>query len=140
MNPEQLHDSQYLRILWDGKARIIGIDWKETTADMTSEAFKADLMLFATHVEMKKAPSILVDVGNFRHKMEPEMQRWRVKNISARYSAAGVQRFAFLFPLGAQIPPMMNQSSTEETFLTHAFDDIQQAEDWLTGASGRTNG
>lgn len=139
MKPEQLHDGPYLRIVWDEKTRIIGIEWKEATSTMTSEEFKADLMLFATHVELKKALSILVDVSKFRHKMQPEVQQWRVKNISARYAAAGVQRFAFLFPAGAQIPPMMNQSSPEEIFLTRAFDNIQQAEDWLTGASGRTN-
>ena len=140
MKPEQLHDGRCLRILWDEKTRIIGIEWKEATSTMTSEEFKADLMLFATHVEMKKASSILVDVSRFRHKMDPEVQAWRVKNISTRYSAAGVQRFAFLFPQGAQIPPTMNQSPPEETFLTRAFDDIQQAKDWLTGASGRRNG
>ena len=140
MKPDQLHDGQYLRILWDEKTRIIGIEWKEATSTMSSEEFKADLMLFASHVEKKKAPSILVDVSKFRHKMEPEVQKWRVKNISTRYSAAGVKRFAFLFPPGAQIPPMMNQSSPEETFLTRAFNDIQKAEDWLAGASGRRNG
>lgn len=132
MQPEQLHEGRFLRILWDEKTRIIGIDWKEATSMMTSDEFKADLMLFATHVEMKKAGGILVDVSKFRHKMEPDVQQWRVKNISTRYSAAGVRRFAFLFPSGAQIPPMMNQSSPEEKFLTGAFDDDQKAEAWLT--------
>ena len=132
MKPELLDDGQYLRILWHEKTRIIGIEWKDATSTMTSEEFKADLMLFASHVEMKKAPSILVDVCKFRHKMGPEVQDWRLKNISTRYSAAGVKRFAFLFPHGAQIPPMMNQSSPEKNFLTRAFDGRQQAEAWLT--------
>jgi hypothetical protein len=131
MSSEQLHDGQYLRILWDEKTRIIGIEWKETPSTMTSEEFKVDLMLFATHVEKKRAPSILVDVSKFRHKMEPQAQKWRVQNISTRYSTAGVKRFAFLFPPGAQIPPMMNQSAPGEKFLTRAFDDVQQAEAWL---------
>ena len=131
MHPEQLYEGRYLRILWDEKSRIIAIDWKEATSTMTSEEFKADLTLFATHVESKKAAGILVDVSKFRHKMEPEVQPWRVKNISPHYSAAGVKRFAFLFPAGAQIPPMMNQSSPEEKYLTRAFDDVQKAEAWL---------
>src|SRR5262249_34880963 len=97
MNSEQLHDGPYLRILWQEGARIIGIEWKETTATMTTEEFKADLALFATHVEWKKAPSILVDVRNFRHRVQPEMQQCRVQDISTRYNSAGVQRFAFLF-------------------------------------------
>ncbi len=140
MQPELLHEGRFLRILWDEKTRIIGIDWKEATSMMTSDEFKADLMLFATHVEMKKAGGILVDVSKFRHKMEPEVQQWRVKNISTRYSAAGVKRFAFLFPMGPQIPPTMNQSSPEEKFLTRSFDNFQTAEDWLTEPSGRVVG
>ncbi len=131
MEPEQLYEGRYLRILWDEKSRTIAIDWKEATSTMTSEEFKADLTLFATQVESKKAAGILVDVSKFRHKMEPEVQPWRVKNISPRYSAAGVKRFAFLFPAGTQIPLMMNQSSPEEKYLTRAFDDVQKAEAWL---------
>src|SRR5262249_54865587 len=120
------------RILWDEKTRIISIDWKETTSAMTSEEFKTDLMLFATHVEMKKALGIMVDVIKFRHKMQPDVQEWRVKNISTRYAAAGVRRFAFLFAAGVQIPPMMNQSAPQEQFLTRAFDDVGRAVSWLT--------
>ena len=140
MAPEHLHEGRYLWILWDEQSRIIGIDWKETTAAMSSEEFKADLMLFAAHVEMKRAPSILVDVSKFRHKMNPDVQDWRVRNISTRYGKAGVKRFAFLFPPGARIPPMMNHSSPGETFQTRAFDDIQEAEIWLTGTPQREAG
>ncbi len=132
MKPQQLHESRYLRILWNEKLRIIGIDWKESTAAMSSEEFKSELQLFATQVEMKKASGILVDVSKFRHKIDPEVQEWRLKNISTRYGRAGVQRFAFLFPERAQIPPMMNHSSPGETFETRAFDEFQRAEDWLT--------
>ena len=132
MTPELLHEGPYLRILWDEKSRIIAIEWKESTSAMTTEEFKTDLMLFATHVELKKARSILVDVSKFRHQMQPEVQQWRVQNISTRYAAAGVGRFAFLFPPGAQIPPMMNQSAPTERFMTRAFNDVKQAENWVT--------
>src|SRR5215467_1809660 len=131
MNSELLHEGPYLRILWDEKTRIIGIDWKETTSAMTSEEFKADLMLFATHVETKRALGILVDVTKFQHKMQPEVQEWRVRNISTRYARAGVRHFAFLFPPGAQIPAMMNQSAPRERFLTRAFDNFERAWNWL---------
>jgi len=127
-----LYDGPYLRILWDFESKIIGVEWKETTSAMTSEEFKTDLMLFATHVEMRKAPSILVDVSKFRYRMQPDVQEWRLRNISPRYSAAGVRRFAFLFPQGAQIPAMMNQSAPTEKFLTRAFVDAEAAERWLT--------
>ena len=139
MQSTQLHDDDFFKVLWDEKARIIGIDWKEATSAMTDEQFKAALTLFAGHVEHKKARGILVDVSRFRHKPGPDVQPWRVKNISNRYSAAGVGRFAFLFPESVQVPPTM-QSSPGETFLTQAFNNREQAIAWLTApmqATGR---
>jgi hypothetical protein len=103
---------------------------------MTGEKFKEDLTLFADHVEAKGARGILVDVARFRHKPGPDMQEWRAKNISPRYYAAGVRRFAFLFPEGAPIPPMMNQSAPGESFATRAFNSEAEAVHWLSGAGG----
>ena len=127
----QLHEDKFFKVFWDESTRIIGIDWKEATSAMTDEEFKTELTLFAGLVEEKKARGILVDIKSFRHRPGPDVQPWRVKNISNRYYAAGVARFAFLFPEGAQIPPMMNQSSPGESFLTQAFTSRKQALAWL---------
>jgi len=133
MQTTQLHEDKFFKVLWDERNRIMSIDWKEATSSMTDEEFRAALTLFAGYVEQKKAGGILVDVSRFRHKPGPDVQPWRVKNISNRYSASGVGRFAFLFPERTQIPPMMKQSAPGENFLTGAFDDVQKAEAWLTG-------
>jgi hypothetical protein len=127
-----LHDNTFLKILWNDKTRVIGIDWKEATSSMTDDDFKAELERFAGFVEANKAHGILVDVARFRHKNGPGVQEWRVKNISTRYSAAGVKRFAFLLPADASVPPMMNQSSPGEGFLTRGFNSADQAMAWLT--------
>jgi hypothetical protein len=127
-----LHDSRFLKILWDAGTRIIGIEWKESTAAMTDEDFKAVLETFAGHVEAQRARGILVDVARFQHTMGPGVEEWRVKNISNRYSAAGIQRFAFLFPEGASIPPTMNQSAPGEGFATRAFHSAEEATLWLS--------
>ena len=132
MQTTQLYEDKFFKIFWDEHTRIIGIDWKEGTSSMTDEEFKAELTLFAGHVEHKRARGILVVVSGFRHKPGPEVLPWRVKNISNRYAAAGVKRQAFLFPKGAQLPPM--RSSPEEKFLTETFDDVQKAEAWLTAS------
>jgi hypothetical protein len=92
-----------------------------------------ELTMFASHVEELKARGILVDVSRFHHKMAPEVQQWRVKNISNRYNGAGVKRFAFLFPNGADVPSMTNQSSSGEDFLTEAFTSRDEALAWLQG-------
>src|SRR5215467_12855214 len=132
MQTTKIHDDAFLEILWDEKAMVIGIDWKDATSSMSDEDFKAELQRFAGFVEAKKASGILVDVAHFRHKMGQGVQEWRVKNISPRYSAAGVRRFAFLFPKEAPVPPMMNQSSPGEDFLTRGFNGAEQAIAWLT--------
>lgn len=133
MQTTQLHEDKFFNVFWDESTRIIAIDWKEATSSMTDDEFKAELTLFAGLVEQKNARGILVDVSRFRHKPGPEVQPWRVKNISNRYAAAGVKRQAFLFPKGAQAPPM--RSSPEEKFLTETFDDAQKAETWLTATT-----
>ena len=98
LEAKQLYDGPFLTVLWDTPRRIIGIRWKPSTAQMTDEDLKAVLTLFAGKVEEMAAHGVLVDVADFHHKMRPGMQEWRVKNISNRYPAAGVRRFAFLFP------------------------------------------
>ena len=135
MQTTQLHEDKFFKVFWDESARTIGVDWKEATSSMTDEEFKAELTLFAGYVEQKKARGILVDVSRFQHKPGPDVQPWRVKNISNRYSAAGVKREAFLFPKGAQIPPTMNQSAPGEEFLTLGFDNHDEAIAWLTATT-----
>jgi hypothetical protein len=132
MRPTQVHEDEFLRILWDETRRIISIDWKESTSVMTDDEFKTELTVFAQHVEEKKAPRILIDVSAFRHSMGDDVQQWRLKNISTRYNAAGVRRFAFLFAPHSQVTPG-NQSSEGERFLTQEFDNHEQAVAWLTG-------
>ena len=133
MKPQQLHENNFHNILWDDQSRVIRLDWKEETASMTGEDFKKELTLFADHVEAKKAHGILVDVAQFRHKPGPDIEEWRLKNISGRYDAAGVRRFAFLFPESVATPPAM-KSSPAEKFETRAFNNVEEALAWLKGA------
>jgi hypothetical protein len=132
LEAKQLYEGQFLTILWDTPRRIIGIRWKPATAKMTDEDFKGALTLFADHVERMGARGILVDVAGFHHRIGPGVQEWRVKNISSGYTAAGVRRFAFLFPPDAEVPPMMNHSAVGESFLTRAFTSQEEAVAWLT--------
>ena len=134
MQPAQLHEDEFLRIFWDKQTGIIGIDWMEATSEMTDEDFKTELTLFAKQVEDKRAPRILIDVSKFRHRPGAEIGEWRLKNISTRYNAAGVQRFAFLFSKDSQIPPMASQPVEGELFLTQSFNSWEQATAWLTAS------
>ena len=53
MQGTQIHDGKFFNILWDAESHIIGIDWKESTAEMSEEDFKADLTTFAGYVEQR---------------------------------------------------------------------------------------
>ena len=134
MKTQQLHQNTFHDILWDDQSRVIRLDWKEGTSSMAGEDFKKELTLFADHVEAKKAHGILVDVSQFRHKPGPDIEEWRLKNISGRYEAAGVRRFAFLFPESVATPPAM-KSSPHEKFETQAFNRAEEALGWLKGAA-----
>ena len=133
MKTQQLHEDNFAKILWDDQSRVIRIDWKEATSSMTDAEFKKELSLFADHAEVKKAHGILVDVAGFRHKPGPEIQEWRIKNISGRYYAAGVRGFAFLFPESVATPPPM-KSSPGEKFETRVFNAAEEALAWLKAA------
>lgn len=126
-----LLEDKYLQILWDAQTRIISIDWKESTSEMNDEDFKTELSRFAKQVEDNRAPRILIDVRKFRHHPGEELGEWRRKNISTRYNAAGVQRFAFLLSTDSQISPTASQSSEGEQFLTQAFNNREEAIAWL---------
>jgi hypothetical protein len=134
MKPVLLHEDEYLQILWDDQTRIISIDWKKATAKMSDEDFKTELTLFAKQVEDNKAPRILIDVSKFGHRPSDEVGEWRQENISTRYNAAGVQRFAFLLSKDSRVPSMGSQSSQGERFLTRWFNSSEQAVAWLTAS------
>ena len=40
MQAIQLHEDEFLKISWEEKARVIGIDWKEATASMLTRNSK----------------------------------------------------------------------------------------------------
>src|SRR5258708_33744751 len=108
MNSTELHEDNFLRILWDDSSRIIGIDWKESTARMSDEDMKDELRLFAGYVEDKKATGIIVDVTRFRHRMSPEVQQWRGRNKTTPYTAAGGESVPFFFSPDAPHPSLLN--------------------------------
>jgi hypothetical protein len=134
MKSELLYEDEYLQVLWDARTRIMSIDWKEATSKMVDEDFKAELTLFAKKIEEKEAPRILIDVSKFRYRPGEEVGEWRRKNISTRYNAAGVKRFAFLFSNNSQIPPMESGPAEGELFLTQSFNSYEQATSWLTAS------
>ncbi len=111
---------------------MLRVDWTDATAAMTDDEFKRTLGWIADHVADRKARALFIDVRDFRHDVSAEVQQWRLRNISTRYNAAGLGRLAFLFPNGADIPPMANRSGEGERFVTRGFNNEEHATAWLT--------
>jgi len=99
---------------------------------MTDDEYKTELIRFAATVDELRPPGILVDLRDFGFLVRDAIWEWRLANISPRYNAAGVQRFAFVIQQSAPIPARMNRPSAGDAFVTRAFDSRQQAIEWLT--------
>ncbi len=132
-------EGRLLRIRWDAERRKLRVDWTDATDGMSEDEFKRTLGWIADHVAERKARALFIDAGDFRHDVSAEVQQWRLRQISPRLNAAGLERLAFLFPNGAESPPMANQSAEGERFVTRAFNNEEHAIAWLT-AGGRGRG
>jgi hypothetical protein len=81
---------------------ILELEWLEASADMTDDDFKRSMQRYAELAGEHLVPHLLVDVTKFRHSMGEGVAAWRDEHIIPAYNAAGVRKFAFLFPPGAR--------------------------------------
>ena len=63
MSASQLHEDKFLKIFWDEKASIIGIDWKDSTSAMTGEEFKQEKNAKAERILTRCARRIVLSAA-----------------------------------------------------------------------------
>jgi hypothetical protein len=97
---------------------------------MSAEQFRNWLTTFADSVERVRRPLVLSDGTQFMMNPANLDDEWRDANVTPRYNAAGVYRFAVLFPEGA---PGIGAPEGPATFPTAYFARRQDALNWLTG-------
>jgi hypothetical protein len=133
-----LEDSSFLHILPGEIADTLILSWLPETATMTADEFKAELLRFAEAAGRHHARALLIDVRNFRHKVEdPTLGPWRRDEIVPRYNAAGVRRFGFLLPAGATLPPVEPATPAPgPAYETRHFDNAVEAWNWLATGHG----
>lgn len=122
---------------WEPTAGILAIVWKESTASMHDEEFRSALQAFAGAVEAQGAKRVLVDLRGFRHRPGEGIGPWREEQITPRYNAAGVQRFAYVLPKDQEpTPPDAEDrpASPGEAFPTRYFATDEAARTWLGGS------
>jgi hypothetical protein len=111
---------------------LIELVWFADTADMSKDEFQDWLSIFAGQVEKCGRTRTLVDGVLFLMSPANMDEAWRDANIIPRYNAAGITKFAFLFPAGM---PSIGQPPRREgpgQFPTAYFGTRQDAVDWLT--------
>jgi hypothetical protein len=119
-------------ILHHQSQSILELHW--VPGDMTDGGFMATLALYAWEAERLRPSFLLIDATEFRHRLDPNVMRWRDDCIIPRYGAAGVRRFALHMPPG--FPDTMEAGVKEAIdgpaiFPTAWFAERQHALDWL---------
>jgi hypothetical protein len=97
---QHLYEDRWGEIIDRPTTELVELRWYDTTAAMSAEQFQDWLATFAGHVERLRRPRVLVDGTRFMMDPANVNNEWRDANINPRYNAAGVRRFAFLFPDG----------------------------------------
>ena len=131
---EELRRDDFGIITHDPEKGILELRWLEGSATMTDDDFMRSMERYAGFAEAHRPSNLLVDVTEFRHSPGEDIGPWRDQHIIPRYNAAGVEKFAFLFPPGA---PGTVEAGTEPgreppgTFPTGYFADRQHILEWF---------
>ena len=102
--------------------------------EMTDDGFKDTLVLLAEAGERLRPRFMIIDATEFRHEVSDGVLEWRDREIIPRYNAAGVKKFAFLWPGGT--PGTVEAGGTPEpegpaSFPTGWFTGRERAYQWL---------
>jgi hypothetical protein len=128
-----LHEDKWGEIIDRPSLDVLELRWFDSTAEMSADAFKQSLSIYADHVERARRRGALVDGTSFLMAPANMDEAWRDANIVPRYNEAGVAKFAFHMPAGM---PAIGSEPTPEgpaKFPTGYFGTRQDALDWLAG-------
>jgi hypothetical protein len=112
---------------------LVELRWHDATAGMSAGEFQDWLAVFAGQLEQLGRSRVLVDATRFMMDRANMNDEWRDAHIIPRYNAAGVRRFAFLYPDGVPLIGQPPAAMGPSTFPTGYFGRRQTALDWLCG-------
>jgi hypothetical protein len=130
----ELNRDQYGVIRHHPENGILELEWLEASANMTDDDFKRSMQRYAELAGEHPTPYLLVDVTKFRHSMGESVGAWRDEHIIPAYNAAGVKKFAFLFPAGAPGTVEEGNAPAKEPpgeFPTGYFTERPRIVDWF---------
>ena len=132
--PVEVARNQWGVILNHERWRTLELSWLPSTSEMDDDGFKETLELFAAEGERAEPAYMIIDATAFRHELGDGVAEWRDQQIIPRYNAAGVRKFAFLWPEG--MPGTVESGGTPKpgasaSFPTGWFTGRERAYQWL---------
>jgi hypothetical protein len=132
--PVEVARTQWGVVLNHAAWRTLELSWLSSTSKMSDDGFKETLALFAAEGERAKPGYMIIDATEFDHELGDGVLEWRDREIIPRYNAAGVKKFAFLWPEGMPGTVESGGTPTPEgsaNFPTGWFTGRERAYKWL---------
>ena len=133
-DPVEVARNEWGVILNYERWHTLELSWLPSTSGMSDDGFKETLDLFAAEGERAKPVYMLIDATEFDHELGEGVLAWRDHEIIPRYNAAGVKKFAFLWPDGTPGTVESGGSPRAEgsaNFPTGWFTGRERAYQWL---------
>jgi hypothetical protein len=132
--PEEVSRNQWGTVLRYEEWRTLELKWLPSTREMSDDGFRATLELFAKQGERLRPVYMIIDATEFAHELGEGVLEWRDAEIIPCYNAAGVKKFAFLWPEGT--PGTVESGGTpapegSADFPTGWFSGRDRAYEWL---------
>ncbi|MCS6969164.1 MAG: hypothetical protein NZM39_11315 [Bernardetiaceae bacterium] len=134
--PMQLYQSRYAIVEVFPDRQLNKITWLPTTAHMTEEEFKTELLNYSQTIAPYKHVRTLIDTSQFLMTITPATQEWVQNNIHRPAYEAGLRpKIAYLVSrdLFSQISieQTMDDGVAKESFQTRYFQTEEEALQWL---------
>lgn len=97
---DTLYKDRFAEYFRDSEHAAVVQCWSEATTLLTEEQFRAGVERLAELIEREHLPNAIVDVVKMAYRPAPDFEQWRQSEIIPRYNAAGVRKFAFIYPSG----------------------------------------
>ncbi len=95
-----MYKDKFAEYFRDSEHAVVIQRWSEATASMTEEQFRVGVERLAGLIESEHLPNVIVDVVKMAYRPAADFEEWRQAYIIPRYNAAGVRKFAFIYPSG----------------------------------------
>jgi len=129
-----ISDDRWLSITWDGEHRCLYALWKVFA---TSRELRDGGEKILQAIRAKRAPALISDNRRLAG-LTPGDQEWFSGTWTRKAVRTGLRRIAVVLP-----PQGFGRYDSEDTlgrigkkdFVTHAFDSVSEAFDWIGGSS-----